>query len=416
LTPPPCFDAVVFDLDGTLIATDRFWIESAERGARRAFRELGLGRSMPTPQEWMSLVGLPLEVGFRSLFPELPEAQRSAVMRACVEEEEALLGREGVPVMPEARAVVRNLCELGLAVGIASNCEQSYLDRMLTALELRDLVRGSYCRESPGITSKADMVAQLLRDFGTRSAVMVGDRASDRDAAWQNGIPHVHCAFGFAQGDEVVEAEGRIASLSELLPFLGRRAAWITRALERVGAFERSAMRIGITGGPAAGKTLFARDAGRLLAARGRQVAVVSLAEFAPAAGQSATDALEAAVDLERLGSELLRPHEAGREVRLAVPDLLGQERVPAGAVLVLEGAYLLGAKLRTGLDRLIHLDVPEAVSWRRVRGREVQPVSSDSAAPTLEGTWELQHALEQRFPPRVAADFVLDGTNPLGA
>src|SRR6185503_11005967 len=135
-------------------------------------------------------------------------------------------------------------------------------------LELRGLVRASYCRETPGIGSKADMLARLLADFGTRSAVMVGDRAGDRDAAWQNGIPHVHCAFGFAQNDEAVEAEGRIESLRALPALLARREGWIGRALERLGAFSRPGLRLGITGGPAAGKTLFARDAGRLLAAR----------------------------------------------------------------------------------------------------------------------------------------------------
>lgn len=425
MTHPPCFDAVVFDLDGTLIATDRFWIESAERGARRAFAALGLARSLPTPLQWLSLVGLPLEVGFRALFPELSEDQRAVVLRACVEEEEAQLVRDGVPAMPNAREVVRSLHAQGLALGVASNCQQSYLDHMLDALGLRSLVRGAYCRESPGIGSKADMLARLLADFDTRSAVMVGDRSSDRDAAWQNGIPHVHCAFGFAQGDESVEAEGRVAALPELLPLLARRGRWIAHALERIGAFQdglggvtvRSGLRIGVTGGPAAGKTLLARDAGRLLAARGIPVAAVSLADFAPANPPADADPLEATVDLERLGSELLHPHEAGQEVRLPRPDLLGQERVPAGAVLFLEGAFLLGSKLRTGIDRLIHLALPETVSWRRVHGRDCHHPGSSAAVPAqLEKAFLLQRALEQRFPPRLAADLVLDGTNPLGA
>src|SRR5438477_482957 len=74
LTRSILFDAVVFDLDGTLVATDRFWIESAERGARRALAALGLTRALPTANQWLSLVGLPLEIGFRSLFPELTDA------------------------------------------------------------------------------------------------------------------------------------------------------------------------------------------------------------------------------------------------------------------------------------------------------------------------------------------------------
>jgi phosphoglycolate phosphatase len=413
--PPILFDAVFFDLDGTLIATDRFWIESAERGARLAFRELGLTRPLPTPQQWLSLVGLPLEVGFRSLFPELAEDARRTVLLSCVAEEEAQLRRDGVPAMPGARELLRRLHARGLALGIASNCQQSYLDHMLDGLELRPLVRGAWCRESPGIGSKGDMLERLLTDLGTRSAVMVGDRSSDRDAAWENGLPHVHCAFGFAQGDEGVTAEGRIGALQDLEELLERRGLWIERALERVGAFGRPGLRLGVTGGPAAGKTLFARDAARVLRARGHVVAAVSLSDFAPATPDPSADPLESVLDLARLERELLRPHEAGHEVTLTRPDLLGEVRVPAGATLVLEGSFLLGAKLRTGLDRLIHLDLPETVSWRRLHGREGRRGGSLAVASALETALPLQRALEQRFPPRATADLVLDGTNPLG-
>lgn len=322
------------------------------------------------------------------------------------------------PAMPDARETVRFLRDQGLAIGIASNCQQSYLDHMLDALELRPLVRGAYCRESPGIESKGDMLARLLADFGTRSALMVGDRSSDRDAAWENGLPHVHCEFGFAQGDEAVEAEGRIGALRELPDLLRRRGRWIARGLERVRAFARPGMRIGVTGGPAAGKTFFARDAARLLTERGIPAAAVALSAFASGNGldASSADPLELGVDLARLARELLHPHEEGRAVPLAAPDLLGQTEVPAGAVLLLEGPYLLGAKLRTGLDRLIHLDLPETVSWRRLQGRDGRGTGSPALDHARETALPLQRALERRFPPRASADLVLDGTNPLGA
>ena len=36
------------------------------------------------------------------------------------------------------------------------------------------------------------VVRDLLESFGTRSAVMVGDRATDAQAAHESAIPHVH--------------------------------------------------------------------------------------------------------------------------------------------------------------------------------------------------------------------------------
>jgi hypothetical protein len=262
------------------------------------------------------------------------------------------------------------------------------------------------------------MLARLLAEFGTRSAVMVGDRASDRDAAWENGLPHVHCAFGFAQGDENVEAEGRIAALSELEDLLARRGRWIEKALERLGVLAKGGMRVGVSGGPAAGKSLWARDAARLIQARGRPAVALSLAHFErPEASPAADAGLAERIDLPRLAHEVLRPHEAGAGVNLAVPDLLGQTRVEPDAVVVLEGSELLGAKLLTGIDRLVHLDLPETVSWRRREGRSrFRPLAEARIhAQETRSALERERALERRFPPRAAADLVLDGTNPLG-
>jgi phosphoglycolate phosphatase len=414
MTRPFLFDAVLFDLDGTLIATDRFWIEAAERGGRRAFAQLGLERPLPTATEWMSLVGTPVEVGFRRLFPDLTDAQRGVILRACCDEELAALERDGAPSMPGAHDVLGRLLEAGVHLGIASNCTREYLDRMLVSLGIRSLVGGAYCAESPGITSKADMIERLLVDLEASAAVMVGDRASDRDAAWDNGLPHVHCAFGFAQGDESVESEGRIESLGELEALLRRRETWIEGLLGELQLFERPAQRVGITGPRAVGKTLFARDAARLLRAAGRPAEVLALDSFAsgcePQVGEP--DPLAVAVDLERLQAQVLAPHERGQAFEL--PD---GRRVEPGTTLLLEGGLLLGSRRRASLDALLLLEAEPAVRLRRLRGRDRRRGPGPlPPADALESPLDvLGRDLERRFPPEANGTVVLDVSSPLG-
>jgi len=390
--PPLLFDAVVFDLDGTLVATDRFWLAAAGRGARRAFAQLGLDRALPSDAQWMSLVGTPIESGFRALFPELSAAQRDAVLRACVAEEEAALAADGVPAMPGAREVVRALHARGAALAIASNCQGPYLDHMLDGLGLRRLVVAAFCRDTPGVVSKADMVRQILERLGTRSAVMVGDRSSDRDAAWMNGIPHVHCAFGFAQGDEEVDAEGRIAALAELPRLLEGRARWLGAALARIGVPSAAVRTVGITGPPASGKTLLARDAARLLVAQG--VPAAALALGGTGAGGVGAESWERALGPRR---------RAGGELDLEHGDLLGARTVPPEAVLFLEGPGLVRFRARLGLDRVLELELAPAVAARRRRGA-ARPGPAlflpDQDAPGEPG----------------GADLVLEASNPLGA
>jgi phosphoglycolate phosphatase len=428
--PPVLFDAVLFDLDGTLIATDRFWVQAARTGARRALGELGIERELPSAEEWMGVVGQPLERGFRALFPDLEDAARRRVQRACEEEEHALLRAGGAALMPGAREVLEALRAQGIRIGIASNCARSYLDHMLDALGLAALADEARCLDSPGIGDKADMLADLLATFGTRSAVMVGDRAGDRDAAWENGLPHVHCAFGFAARGEDVGAEGTIEDLGALPGLLRRRARWIEDALERAGVLRALArggpLAVGITGPTAAGKSLFARDAARLLAARGRPATRASLDLFLRSHEDRAhgadEDHLGRAFDLEAAAVELLEPHARGLELGLR-RDSPGPEGAPvahavdlaAGGVLVLDGPFLLDPRLRPRLERVLHLEVPDEIALRRVAGRDARGLGLEPLVRVRSGHLPAQRRFAQRYAPERLADLVLDASNPLG-
>lgn len=316
------FDAVLFDLDGTLVATDRFWVGAAGRGCRRAFEELGLERRPPDEAGWMSLVGLPLREGFRALFPDLAPAQLAVVMEHCVAEERAALAGGGAELLPGAREALEELRRLGVRTAIASNCEAPYLDAMVAGLALDGLVDEAYCLDTPGIANKAEMLARLLEVFGTRSAVMVGDRYTDAEAARKTGLPHVHLARGFAQKGEHIEADAVLGGLGDLLDRLRGRERWIESALGAAGVLEGEAPTLlGVTGGPLSGKTLFARDAARLLRRRGRDARVVEARHVRGAGRPAAGLRIVEGRDLTDLPLDfLIRLHvsPATRALRLA--------------------------------------------------------------------------------------------------
>jgi phosphoglycolate phosphatase-like HAD superfamily hydrolase len=263
------FDAVLFDLDGTLVATDRFWVRAANLGAGRAFAELGLARELPSEEQWMGMVGLPIDEAFDAVFADLAPGVRAIVMRRCMEAEQEALRAGGAAPLPGALETLAVLRGRGVKLAIASNCGREYLDTMLTRLPLGELVHESRCLDSDGVSNKAGMLTDLLEVFGTRSAVMVGDRRTDAEAAHANALPHVHLADGFAQAGETFACEATLAGLGALIERLEGRSRWIDGVLDELGAYgDAPPASIGITGRPLAGKTLFARDAARILEAR----------------------------------------------------------------------------------------------------------------------------------------------------
>ncbi len=426
----PPFDAVLFDLDGTLVATERFWPQAAREGARRALRELGLERELPSAARWMSLVGHPLEEGFRALFPDLDPSARQRVLEACVEEEHRALVAGGAAFLPGAQAALETLAARGVALGVASNCSRGYLDRITVGLGLDRWIQEARCLSSPGVHDKADMVADLLATFGTRSAVMVGDRASDRDAAWANGIPHVHLSRGYAEADEWVECEARLDGLDELVERLDERTRWIDSVLARLD-LPAGAAALGVSGGLASGKSLFARDLAHALERTGRPAAVVALDDFAsvdPAAGSAVSgidaDALARSYDVAALLASLLRPHRRREHVDLVrrAPQALlagrireARVHVPAGALLVLEGPGLLHPSLSVHLDRLVWLEVNETTALRRLAGRDARLFGPRALEAAHAVGFSGQRALCSRYPPAERATLVLAADNPLG-
>ncbi len=334
--PAPLYDAVVFDLDGTLAATDRFWPQAAEAGARRGYAELGLERELPTAAEWMGMVGLPLEGAFRGVFADLTQAQRAVLMRCCLEEESRVIRVGGVALIPGVEECLDELRDAGLRLGIASNCGADYLDAMLEGLGLARWIDEPRCLSSPGISTKADMVTDLLSTYATRSAVMVGDRRGDRDAAWANGIPHVHLSRGFAPLGEDFACEATLESLADLPELLHQRRRALAGLASQVGA----ARRIGIVGGAATGKTLIARDLARVVAPG------VEVGE-----GAEGVDCLVRVV----ADPEVVERRIRGREGRLsglraaqeALDRALAVGADPATADFILDGSDALAPRIR---------------------------------------------------------------------
>lgn len=411
---PILFDAVVFDLDGTLVATERFWVEAARSGARRAFAELGLERELPSAEAWLSMVGLPLERGFELVFGDLDARQRALLMARCVEEEEAALRNGGAALMDGARELLDALAARGVKLAIASNCGRGYLEAMLVGLGLERWIDAARCLDSPGVHDKAGMLADLLETFGTRSAVMVGDRRGDAEAAHLNGLPHVHLEGVIKPRGEEVPCEARIGSLSELEGVLAGRARWIEGALRSVGAWgsSLSVRSLGVTGAPASGKTLLARDLVRAFERAGRPARALALESWRRNGLEPGGDPLEG-YDVARLGARLLEPHRAGRPVDAA--EVSGGPLAPE-EVLVLEGPWLLHPRLAGLLDRTLHLALSDELATARTAAQWEAGGATEALLELRRRRLPSQRDFEREFPPAERADLCLDGSNPLCA
>jgi phosphoglycolate phosphatase-like HAD superfamily hydrolase len=182
---------VVFDVDGTLHDTFRWWAPVIRAGLARFAAMHGLAIEMPSVAAAEAVVGMK-DAGVWA--PFLPEDQkhrwqelRSVVLPMEVEEVS-----RGVDYMfPGVRPLLAHLRRLGVKVALASNCRSVYMAAMQHGQGLAAATDWQFCLDSPGVTTKTDMLRLARQTAGADRVVMVGDREPDHEAARALGWPFV---------------------------------------------------------------------------------------------------------------------------------------------------------------------------------------------------------------------------------
>lgn len=251
------FDLVVLDLEGTLVTGRRpdraVWqalvpAEDRERWARGLRAWDGSGSPAARAPEFVD--GLQLE-------------QRARWSSRFEAECAALAEHRGLWRMPRVPAVLSELREAGARLAIATYAGPGAVDIALVELGLGEHVEGRRCLDGRGPDDKAEMLAELCVEFGTRSAILVGDSRSDADAALRAGLPFIALApdqFAPVGRGSAAGGASPLGSWAELPDALAARR----RGAERLLADRpEGTRRVVLDGAPLAGAGLLARDLAR---------------------------------------------------------------------------------------------------------------------------------------------------------
>ncbi|MCL6452323.1 MAG: HAD family hydrolase [Alicyclobacillus sp.] len=202
--------AILFDLDGTLIDTTPVVLP--------AFRETlaEFGQFIPPEDVLLRTYGMPDDAIWRMLMPAASESERQAAFHRAEARSRAGMYQHDL-LFPHARDVLTELKQRGCLLTTASNCGPVYLDAVLDSQGLRHLFTHPLCLGSVKGQTKADVLAVHFRRLARDTSVMVGDRASDVEAAQAHGIAVIGCTYGFGPREELAQADACVDSLPELL-------------------------------------------------------------------------------------------------------------------------------------------------------------------------------------------------------
>ncbi len=196
----------VFDLDGTLSRTELFAVPAAQEMERL------LGYPVQEASHIIASFGTNYHDTMDAIFPGWNQKDYDFYFTHGGEIQAKYLDRaKPYAGIPEA---MDQLHALGYQTAVCSNSNIRYITMCVTAIGLKDKM--DYLQElEAGMDNKGQSLGKLLKEVSPDKAIMVGDTLLDRQAAIDNQIPFIGCAYGF-RPYEMEQVEHTVESASQL--------------------------------------------------------------------------------------------------------------------------------------------------------------------------------------------------------
>lgn len=200
----------VFDLDGTLSQTDLFSVPASQEMERK------LGYPVQDAAHIIASFGTNYEETMDAIFPGWDQKAYDYFFNHAGEVQAKYLDRaKPYDGIPEA---LDRLHDLGYETAVCSNSNIRYITMCVKAIGLMEKL--DYLQElEAGMDNKGQSLGKLLKEVCPDKAVMVGDTLLDRQAAMDNQIPFIGCAYGF-RPYEMEQVEHTAAHAGELLQLI----------------------------------------------------------------------------------------------------------------------------------------------------------------------------------------------------
>ncbi len=206
-------DGIILDVDGTL------WDSTSivARAWTRAVQEGGCPDRIITADDLKQQFGKTMDVIADNLLPELPPAQRYAIMdQCCIYEHQELEQDECRICYPQVIETIRALSRKK-KLFIVSNCQSGYIELFLRKTELAPYITDFECFGNTG-KNKDENIRLTADRNGLKAPVYVGDTQGDLEASEKAGVPFIFASYGFGSPDHCTAS---IGTFDELLRIEG---------------------------------------------------------------------------------------------------------------------------------------------------------------------------------------------------
>ena len=212
---------LAFDIDGTIYDAGDILEESFRDGVL-SFIENGFAKSLaiPTRDEIIATLGLTLDDIFTTLFPLLDEDERVKLYHICTDNLVNMIREKKGRLIDGVDETLNKLHAMNFNMLVASNGARDYVEAILETYNIKRFFSEPFIYAEGRIKNKTDIIRRYIKLNPERKLIMIGDRATDLDAAKDNNIPFIGCAFGHAGDDEIKGEKYIVHNFADIINIL----------------------------------------------------------------------------------------------------------------------------------------------------------------------------------------------------
>ena len=168
-----------------------------------------------TKEDFMRVMGKPMDELIEVLFPELSKAEQNELLEDCCKVENAYLQEKGAKLYPGIEQMLADL-KKEYFLAIVSNCQCGYIEAFLEHYGFGKYIDDIQCfgmNEVP----KGENIRLVAERNHLEDAVYVGDIQGDYDASKAAGVKFIHAAYGFGEIEDEVPRIEKPLELKEVI-------------------------------------------------------------------------------------------------------------------------------------------------------------------------------------------------------
>ncbi len=205
---------IIFDVDGTLLQSQRATVPAI----REVFQAQGL--TPPSEAAIRQTVGLPVHEFEAWLARRCPPQTAPDIVEAVNERELEFIATAGA-LFPGVLPALQALTRAGHALATCTNASVPYLTQVLQEFGLRKFFQLNTCI-GQGYPDKTAMVRHIMGTIQLRPAIVVGDRATDIEAAKANGAYAIAARYGYGTDAEFHHADAHARVAADIVDIVAR--------------------------------------------------------------------------------------------------------------------------------------------------------------------------------------------------